>query len=98
MTELAAKYSVSVYGVRHAIRKLKNLGLVYSIPKNGIFISDRTKNAGESAVFSAFPQSEKQQVRFGTYRFLRQQRAVYEEIGKTFDAKSLSAAMKISER
>ena len=60
-SELARKYSGSVYSVRQATRQLKEQGILYSVPKSGVFVntldnSGRTENSPSSPFVTARPK------------------------------------------
>ena len=92
-SELARKYSGSVYSVRQATRQLKKQGILYSVPKSGVFVntlddSARTENTPDDST-----DMEKTLVRFATRGILPPQKELFRKIGESFERTSLFAVM-----
>ena len=92
-SELARKYSGSVYSVRQATRQLKEQGLLYSVPKSGVFVntpdnSGRTEKSPDNST-----DMEKTLVRFATRGILAPQKALFRKIGASFEQTSLFSGM-----
>ena len=90
---LARKYSGSVYSVRQATRQLKEQGILYSVPKSGVFVNDpgkigRTVNSPDDGT-----GLEKTLVRFATRGILAPQKELFRKIGASFEQTSLFCGM-----
>ena len=103
--ELARQYSESVYSVRKALQKLKDDGYLYSIPKNGVFVSS-TLPGRESADFSAagIPAEDPADysgmtatgtVKFSTGSFLPEQQCIFQKIAESFSQASILSHLEI---
>ena len=88
-TELAQKYSESVYAVRSALRELKAEGILYSVPKKGIFVSEQTayKHTDNNN------DNSEPNVIFSTRSFLPRQKEIYNKIAESFAETSLVSRM-----
>lgn len=89
-TELAEKYSESVYAVRSALRQLKNAGVLFSIPKKGIFVSESGEKSAADEEIKVF---DDQKVIFSSRSFLPAQKKLYKKIAKSFAETSLVSRM-----
>ena len=88
-TELAQKYSESVYAVRSALKELKAAGILYSVPKKGVFVCD--KNAAE--IVEKDNNSSEHNVIFSSRSFLPRQKDIYDKIAESFAETSLVSRM-----
>lgn len=87
--ELAQKYSETVYAVRVALKQLKSDGILFSIPKKGVFVA----GTAVSADSNPSENTHEQKVVFSSRSFLPRQKMIYDKIGQSFAETSLMSRM-----
>ena len=80
--ELVREYGVNVYGVRKAIAVLKEQGLLYSVPKVGVFVVRDIRLSGENPPFYFGPDLGKQTLRLATQSNLETQLKFWKSVEK----------------
>lgn len=88
-SELAQQYSESVYAVRSALKMLKDDGILYSIPKKGIFVCGNNADVKDD---DNEPENV-QKVIFSSRSCLARQKAIFDKIAGSFAATSLFSRM-----
>ena len=80
--ELVREYGVNVYSIRKAIAVLKEQGLLYSVPKVGVFVVRDIRISGENPPFYFGPDLGKQTLRLATQSNLETQLKFWKSVEK----------------
>lgn len=92
--KLTAHYKSNVYCIRKAIARMKAQGLLYSVPKFGVFVREAVAAPQD---FSASPLLESQEtvsLSFATRGRLKPQQELWKQIARAFARKSPFAEMR----
>ena len=92
-SELARKYCGSVYSIRQATRKLKADGILYSVPKSGVFVSRTLRQEKKTGAGNPGSETAADSIRFATRGVWSKHKELYQKIAGTFANASLSRNM-----
>ena len=92
--KLTERYGSNVYSVRKAVAQLKSQGLLYSVPKFGVFVSKVVQASPEAAAIPPLDGQTCTTITFATRSTLKLQKQLWEQVARDFSAQSPLSEMR----